>query len=124
MTAVLISGKLASCGQDQTGRTATDDEDVDLLGESVRQHRERWVRLLDEWVARPVAVEIELHLSCPSRVRPSSPWRVTPSDPGSGRLQARTNAMYTTQRQRWRVSHVLFSKEYKADRSQGGERRR
>ena len=47
-------------GQHQAGRPAPDDQDVDLLGQAVRPLRDGRVRVLDERVAGPVAVEIEL----------------------------------------------------------------
>ena len=53
--------------QHETGRTAADDQDVGVLGEASRPLRDRRMRVLDERVAGLVAVQIELHRSCPSR---------------------------------------------------------
>ena len=52
--------------QDETGRTAPDDQDVDILGKAFRPLRDGRIRVLDEGVAGLVAVEIVLHRSCPS----------------------------------------------------------
>src|SRR5205085_484033 len=77
--------------QDQAGRSAPDDQHVDLLSESCRPLRNRRVRLLDQRVTGLITVEIELHrfssrstgrapaaqLKSP-RVRPPSTSSVTP----------------------------------------------
>ena len=62
-----MSGKFGQLrGQDQTGRTAPDDQDVDLVGQASRPLRDGRMRVLDERVAGLVTVEIELHRSEPS----------------------------------------------------------
>ena len=54
MTAVVMSGNVGELrGEDQAGRTAADDQDVDLVGEASRPLRDGRVRVLDERVARP-----------------------------------------------------------------------
>ena len=50
-------------GQDQSGRTGADDQDVGLLRQAFRALGDRRVRVLDERVAGLVAVEIELHVA-------------------------------------------------------------
>src|SRR5205814_3548559 len=53
------AGQLRS--QDQTCRTASYDQDVDILREAFRPLRDGRMRGLDQRVAGLVAVEIELH---------------------------------------------------------------
>ena len=48
-------------GQDEPGRTASDDQDVDVLGQDVRAVDDGRVRVLDERITGLVTVEIELH---------------------------------------------------------------
>jgi hypothetical protein len=48
-------------GQDQAGGAASDDQDVGGLGNRFRPLRHRRMRVLDERIAGPVTVEIELH---------------------------------------------------------------
>src|SRR5215212_6627547 len=52
-------------GEDEAGGAAPDDQDVDLLGETLRAVRDGGMRLLHERVAGPIAVEVELHVVVP-----------------------------------------------------------
>jgi len=62
MTAVPEVGEVGHLrSQHQTRRTTPDDQDVRVLGEAFRPLRDGRMRVLDERVARLVAVEIELH---------------------------------------------------------------
>src|SRR5581483_8538472 len=50
--------------QDQTGRTAPDDQDIDIFRETFRALGDGRMRFLDERVAGFVSVEMELHRAC------------------------------------------------------------
>src|SRR5215217_1631243 len=97
MTTVLISGKFAIC---EASRTASDDQDVGVLGETSGPLRDGRMRVLHERVPGLVTVEIELHRSFSSgrcaqvppvrrpRMSPTAPARSAPDEHTDQRITA------------------------------------